>query len=95
MSVCLYVSMYVCLIITVKRPDRSVPNFAHISNLAQRFLNIFKIFFNCSGLWMRDFKSLREKGKEKGKMGKEKEKERGKGEEKGEGKRGREKEEGK
>ena len=34
--------MYVCLIITVKRLDPSVPNFAHRSTLAQRFF--FDVF---------------------------------------------------
>ena len=37
MSAC----MYVCLIITVKPLDRSVPNFGHISTLAQRWLMDF------------------------------------------------------
>ena len=38
--------MYVCLIITVKGLDRSVPNLAHISTLAQVwFLDIFFYYF--------------------------------------------------
>ena len=43
--------MYVCLIITVKRLDQAVPNFAHRSTLAQRYFflkDLFRYFF---GLW--------------------------------------------
>ena len=37
--------MYVCLIISVKRLDRSIPNFAHGSTLAQRWFLWFMVYF--------------------------------------------------
>ena len=45
-SICMYVcSVYVCLIITVKRLDRAVPNFVKRSTLAQRVFFYFFLFF--------------------------------------------------
>ena len=44
-SVCKGLCMYVCLIITVKRLDQSVPNFAHRSTLDWLF-DLFLVFGN-------------------------------------------------